>query len=204
MESEAKAGIHPLVATAAFAVIVLAAVGVAAFTGLLPGTSGSGSPGAPETVVPKAQAPAPAAKKVQPPKVAAHRPAPLAAAPVPAAATPAPPPPICADCGVVEAVQEVQVKGQTTGVGAVAGGVGGAVVGNQFGHGGSKTLSRVLGAVGGAVLGNAVEKNARTTTQYEVAVRMEDGSRRTLTSEQPPAWHAGDKVRLVDDKLQPR
>lgn len=222
MESEAKAGIHPLVASASVAVIVLAAVGVAAFTGLLPGTSGSNSPGAPEAaapapaaaeakaVEPKPQAPAPAEKKVHPPKVAAHKPAPVPvaaaprAAPVPVPATPAPPPPICAVCGVVESVQEVQVKGQATGVGAVAGGVGGAVVGNQFGHGSSKTLSRVLGAVGGALLGNAVEKNARTSTQFQVAVRMDDGSLRTLTSAQPPVWHAGDKVRLVDDNLQPR
>lgn len=220
MASEAKAGVHPLVAAAAVAVIVLAAVGVAAFTGLLPGTSGTASPGAPmgvapapaavaaNAVEPKPQAPVPAERKVHPPKVAAQKPTAVAAAPqaapVPVPATPAPPPPICAVCGVVESVQEVQVKGQASGVGAVAGGVGGAVVGNQFGHGGSKTLSRVLGAVGGAVLGNAVEKNARTTTQYAVAVRMEDGLLRTVTSDQPPAWRAGDKVRLVDNSLQPR
>lgn len=207
MQTEARSGIHPLVAIASVAVIVLAAVGVAAFTGLLPGSSGSSAP------VPASSAPQPAeAVAVQPraiqPKAAEAKTArPKAAVPKPtqvAAAPQAAPAPKCADCGVVESVQEVEVKGQTTGAGAVAGGVAGAVIGNQIGQGRGKTAARLLGAAGGAIFGHQVERSARTTKRYDIAVRMEGGELRTLSQEQPPVWRAGDKVRVVNEAPQAR
>ncbi|MGA8006375.1 MAG: hypothetical protein WCA17_09760, partial [Burkholderiales bacterium] len=55
--------LHPLVATAAVAVIVLAGVGIAAFTGVLPGTKGASEPtAAPAESTAPATAPGPAAK----------------------------------------------------------------------------------------------------------------------------------------------
>lgn len=206
MASEAKAGIHPLVATASVAVLVLAAVGVAAFTGLLPGSSGTNAPEA------LPEAPKVAEVIVAPPKPVQAKPAeakparPKAATPKPvqvAAAPQAVPVPKCADCGVVEAVQEVEVKGEGTGAGAVAGGVAGAVIGNQMGSR-NKTAARVIGAAGGAILGHQIEKNVRTSKRYDITVRMEDSSLRTLSQEQPPTWRAGDQVRVVNDALQAR
>jgi outer membrane lipoprotein SlyB len=203
MQSEAKSGIHPLVAAASIAVIVLAGVGVAAFTGVLPGTSGSTKTAA-VADVPKA-----AEAKVAPPKAVpkpvrakptAHTRAQVAAAPK---AAPAPvAAPRCPECGVVEAVQEVEVKGEGTGAGAVAGGVAGAVIGNQVGSKKTKTAARILGAVGGAIVGHQVEKNVRTTKRYDITVRMEDGTLRTVSQAQPPTWRAGDKVRVLNDALQ--
>jgi outer membrane lipoprotein SlyB len=87
---------------------------------------------------------------------------------------------LCASCGVVESVSAVQHKGQGTGLGAVAGGVLGGVVGHQMGGGKGKTALTVLGAVGGGLAGNEVEKRARAETSYNVRVRMEDGSIRTI------------------------
>lgn len=212
MNTEAKSGIHPLVATASVAVIVLAGVAVAAFTGLLPGSSGINAPEAlpeaPKMAEVKVAPPAP----IQAKPVAANPARPKAAtpkrvqvaaaqtAPVPVPAVPA----RCADCAVVESVQEVEVKGESTGAGAVAGGVAGAVIGNQVGSKKSKTVARLIGAVGGAVLGHQVEKNVRTTKRYDIALRMEDGALRTLSQAQPPTWRAGDKVRVVNDVLQAR
>ena len=213
MNTEAKSGIHPLVASAAVAVIVLAGVGVAVFTGLLPGSSGTNAPEAlpeaPKVAEVKVAPPAPVqARPVEAkparPKAATPKPVQVAAAPqavpVPVPAVPA----RCADCAVVESVQEVEVKGETTGAGAVAGGVAGAVIGNQVGSKKTKTVARVIGAVGGAVIGHQVEKNVRTTKRYDIALRMEDGALRTLSQEQPPTWRAGDKVRVVNDVLQAR
>ena len=199
MSSEVKSGIHPLVATASVAVIVLAGVGVAAFTGVLPGTSGKTETDA-VAVTPKAEtAASPAQARPAQPR-AAPKPAQVAAAPKIA---PAPKPALkCAECGVVEAVQEVEVKGEATGAGAVAGGVAGAVVGNQVGSGSKKKVARVIGAVGGAVVGHQIEKHARTTKRYDITVRMEDGTLRTLSQEQAPTWRAGDKVRVVNDVLE--
>ena len=93
----------------------------------------------------------------------------------------------CTGCGVVESVVPLRSEGQGTGLGAVGGGVLGAVVGNQMGGGNGKKAMAVLGAIGGGFAGNEVEKRVRSTTVYEVRVRMDDGSRRTLRQEQPPA-----------------
>lgn len=105
------------------------------------------------------------------------------AAPVgkPAAAKTAPDDGACKGCGVVESVTPVKKKGQGTGVGAVAGGVLGGVVGHQAGGGTGKDAMTVIGAIGGAVAGNEVEKRARAETVYQVQLRMDDGSKRTLT-----------------------
>jgi outer membrane lipoprotein SlyB len=44
----------------------------------------------------------------------------------------------------------------------------------------------ILGAVGGGLAGNEIEKNVRKETVYEVRVRMDDGSVRTLTQKTAP------------------
>lgn len=120
--------------------------------------------------------PAPAKPVVQP------RPAVVAQAP-------APKPVVCADCGTVEAVTAMQRQGEvngvavgdtTVGLGTVAGGVIGGLLGNQVGGGSGKTAMTVLGAAGGAFAGNQVEKNMKKVTVYQVRVRMNDGSIRTV------------------------
>jgi outer membrane lipoprotein SlyB len=103
-------------------------------------------------------------------------------------ATPATPAaPVCTTCGVVESVQAVQRKGEGTGLGAVAGGVVGGVVGNQIGKGNGRKAMTVLGAVGGGFAGHEIEKRARAETVYSVRVRMNDGTLRTVTRQQPVA-----------------
>lgn len=140
-----------------------------------------------------AAAPAPAKKVVKPqpkpapaPSYSGVSPAPSAApAPVMAAAAPA----VCAVCGSVESVTPVvrSAKPAGPGVGAVAGGVLGAVLGNQVGHGGGRTAATILGAVGGGFAGNAIEGQVRKETVYQVGVHMEDGSRRTVEVAHAPA-----------------
>ena len=158
--------LHPLVATASVAVIVLAGVGVAAFSGLLPGSKGASEPSTAPAAAPAAKAPEakPARKPVR------HAAAPKRAEPAAKPTQVAEAKPACADCGVIEGVREVEVKGKGTGLGAVAGGVAGALVGHELGGGNAKTLMGVVGAVGGAVAGNEVEKRARATKQIGKSV----------------------------------
>ena len=122
-----------------------------------------------------------------------YRPAPL---PAPVAKA------VCHDCGVIESLREVEKPGEGSGLGAVAGGVLGAIVGHQFGGGGGKKVAAVLGAAGGAYGGHQVEKRERGTTSYEVSVRMEDGGYRTVTFNTQPTWRTGDRVRLINGSLQ--
>jgi len=116
----------------------------------------------------------------------------LAASPKPAAPRVAAA--ACPTCGVIEAVQAVKRKGEGSGLGAVAGGVAGAVLGHQVGKGHGRDAMTVIGAVGGGVAGHEIEKQARATTVYEVRVRMEDGTVRTL--ERGTAPPVGQRVRM--------
>ena len=116
--------IHPFVAGALVAVILLSGVGIAAVTGYLPGSN---------------------AQK---------------------------------DRAVVIEVKEVDVKGQGAGPGAA-------------------------GALGGAAVGHQSERSARSHKRYDVSVRLHDGSVKTVSSDAPPTWKSGDKVRLVNGRLEP-
>jgi hypothetical protein len=44
-------------------------------------------------------------------------------------------------------------------------------------------------------------KTAKPSSQYEVRVRMSDGSMRTVTYNNAPAWKAGDRVRLQNGRV---
>jgi outer membrane lipoprotein SlyB len=109
--------------------------------------------------------------------------------------------PACADCGVVESVRAVKRKGQASGVGAVAGGVLGAAVGNQFGKGNGRSAMTVLGAVGGGVAGHEVEKQVKSVVVHQVTVRMDDGSVRTIEQSQAP--RTGERVIVQGRTLKP-
>ena len=227
----ARRGLHPLVAAASIAVIVMCAVGVAAVMGWLP--SPSANPHADTPVAEAgpesanlAPAPQPAAQQSQAQQSQAQqaqaqqaqaqqaqaqqtqqgRPA-SASAPRPAA--PAPAQQACQSCGVVETIRQVQVPVKDNSdhlVGTIGGGVVGGVVGNQFGGGSGKTALTVLGAVGGALAGREVERNIRqqqTVTHYELTVRMSDGSARQFRSAQPFAFASGDHVRVENNQLLP-
>lgn len=221
-----RRGLHPLLAAAAIAVIVMCSVGVAAVLGWLP--TPSANPHAQEAVAEAGPedanlAPAPAAE----PDTAANTTPPGAGRPAgqmhqaqqsqtaqPQAAQPTRPAPApaqqaCATCGVVETIRQVQVPAKDDSnhlIGTIAGGVTGGVVGNQFGGGNGKTALTVLGAVGGALAGREVERNIRqqqTVTHYELTVRMNDGSKRQFRSAQPFAFASGDHVRVENNQLLP-
>lgn len=96
---------------------------------------------------------------------------------------------VCSTCATVQSVTPVQRQGQvngmnvgntTIGLGTVAGGVVGGLLGNQVGGGNGKTAMTVLGVAGGAFAGNQIEKNMKKVTVYQVQLRMDDGSSRTM------------------------
>lgn len=107
---------------------------------------------------------------------------------------------LCSYCGVIEAVDEVKRKGEGTGIGAIAGGVLGAAAGNQVGRGDGRKAMTVLGAVGGGLAGHEVEKRARGDTVYQVRIRFDDGSIRTI--EQPTAPKVGARVEVHGNTLK--
>jgi len=113
-------------------------------------------------------------------------------------------PAVCKNCGRVESVVAVNQPAQGSGLGIAAGAVLGGVLGNQVGGGSGKTLATVAGAVAGGYGGNEVEKRARSTTTYQVRVRMEDGDMRTFPQSGPEGFRVGDRVRVVNGALTSR
>lgn len=107
----------------------------------------------------------------------------------------------CDKCGRIESVQAIQQAAQPSGVGIAAGAIIGGLLGNQIGDGSGRKLATVAGAVGGGYAGNEVEKRTRSTTTYEIRVRMEDGTIQTLPQANSNGWQVGDRVKMVNGAL---
>jgi outer membrane lipoprotein SlyB len=60
----------------------------------------------------------------------------------------------------------------------------------------------VVGAVGGGFAGNEVEKRVKSTKSYSITIRFEDGTSRVISEATAPAWHTGDKVRIVNGAIR--
>jgi len=104
----------------------------------------------------------------------------------------------CTTCGTLESIRYVEQKGQGSGGGAVLGGVVGGVVGHQFGSGRGNTAATIAGVGVGALAGNEVEKNAKKTSYYVLTVRLDNGSRQSISQGSKPNLREGDRVRIVD------
>ncbi|WPB58184.1 glycine zipper 2TM domain-containing protein [Xylophilus sp. GOD-11R] len=101
-------------------------------------------------------------------------------------------------------VMQQEVARQPSGAGALIGGVLGAVVGNQIGHGGGRALATGVGLMGGAVAGNTLEGNQRgpVVQTYRVSIQVENGSTRTFDVPSPGDLRIGDRVRIQNNQLQ--
>ena len=110
----------------------------------------------------------------------------------------------CVDCGVVESIVPVEVRGSSSGIGMVAGGVTGALVGTQIGRGHGNTVATIAGAAGGAFAGNEIEKNMQKSMRYQIRVRMPDGFPRTAYQSNAPVFAVGDKVKVVHGQVVAR
>jgi outer membrane lipoprotein SlyB len=197
---------HPVVIGAAVSLIIFSAVGVGVMTGLLPGSHAKNEASTVANPVPAPETPA-AASSEKPQTVAdtAKHPAEKAAPHAARDADEAPPAKkehaTCANCGVVESVSVVEQKGEGSALGVIAGGVAGALLGNQVGGGNGKTVATIAGAAGGAYAGNQIEKSVKKTTHYKIVVRMEDGSHKTVSKKTDPGLMVGDKVKVVDGAI---
>ena len=100
----------------------------------------------------------------------------------------------CYRCGTVESVRVVMLRGDASGLGAVAGG-------SQSDRGRGNPAMTDPGAAGGAFPGNEIAHDPKKRLAYRVTVHMDDGSYRTVSQPTPPGVATGDKVRLVGNSL---
>jgi outer membrane lipoprotein SlyB len=107
----------------------------------------------------------------------------------------------CPRCGTVTDVRTVKIKGEGSGGGAIAGGILGGVLGHQVGSGRGKDVATVAGAAGGAFVGHQTEKEMKSTTRYQVIVKLDDGTSKTFSFAAQTSYKVGDMVKIVDGKL---
>ena len=167
--------LYPLMLIAAITVIIFSVAGIATMLGWLPSVESK--------VDPAAKAP-PAVKS------SASRPRVLSSSSA-----------ACADCGVVESIRAVETKGKSSGLGAIGGALVGGILGNQVGRGDGRTAATVVGAGAGAYAGNEIEKNTNKSVIYQVRVRMNDGTYRTVREGAQPSLAVGQKVRVTEQGI---
>ncbi len=108
----------------------------------------------------------------------------------------------CATCGAIEAINVVEVKGDSSNViGTIAGGVLGGVAGHQVGGGSGKDLATVIGAIGGAYAGNRVQNNMDKTKVFRLTVRMDSGATQNFDYADDPAVQVGTRVKVENGVL---
>jgi outer membrane lipoprotein SlyB len=217
---------HPLMTTAAVAVIIASLTAVAAITGVLPtskATQGSTDPnvaaqsttaapgasttpmalaGPGQTTQPNQAAPYPA-QNVAPSPSPTHQPAYAERAPsaAPRYAQTQPRPVASPYTGHVTSVTPITTQGKETGLGMIGGAVVGGLLGNQIGRGNGRTLATVAGAVGGGYAGHVAENHYSRDTQYRVNVRMDNGTSRSFTYKAAPGFQPGDRVHIENGTL---
>ena len=107
----------------------------------------------------------------------------------------------CSNCATIEAINVIEVSGEGNYLGAVGGGVVGALLGSQVGSGNGRTAAEVAGALGGAYAGRNIQRNSNKTRHFEVVLRYTNGGTQTMTFENDPGMHVGEKVKVNDGVL---
>ena len=106
----------------------------------------------------------------------------------------------CNQCGIVTKIDKVSDAKSGTG-GAIAGAVAGGLLGNQVGGGTGKTVATVAGAAGGAYGG---KKIAEGNMEYEVTLKMKDGSKKVLRQEWLHDIKVGEVAKVKNNKTAKR
>jgi len=104
-------------------------------------------------------------------------------------------------CGKVTSIVVSEKPGEGSALGVIAGGVAGALLGNQVGSGHGRQLATVAGAAGGAYAGKKVEEKAKSSKQWTVHVQYNDGKHASFNFDHDPRMMSGDHVRNDNGSL---
>lgn len=110
----------------------------------------------------------------------------------------------CANCGRIESIGQTTVATGWTPLGAMASAgapqsaADAGRVSTQYNFSSGNVV--LLGAAGGA--GYAKRPNAYQRPRWQVAVRMDDGSRRSVSLDYEPELREGDRVRVFGTQLE--
>ncbi|MBC3933305.1 outer membrane lipoprotein [Undibacterium curvum] len=103
--------------------------------------------------------------------------------------------PVCAECGRVIALNVSEKEGEGSALGVIAGGVAGALLGNQVGGGTGRDLATIAGAAGGAMAGHKIEQKVKSAKVWTVTVQYDNGNKQNFHFDQDPGLQSGDLVK---------
>lgn len=103
--------------------------------------------------------------------------------------------------GTVQSVREVRIEGTKSGVGTLAGGAIGGLLGNEVGAGTGRTLATIGGGLAGAAAGSAVEEGATRQRGLEITVKLDSGRTIAVTQAIDASFSPGDRVRVMIDRF---
>jgi outer membrane lipoprotein SlyB len=107
----------------------------------------------------------------------------------------------CHECGKVTSVSLGEKAGEGSALGVIAGGVAGALLGNQVGSGHGRQLATVAGAAGGAYAGKKIEEKAKSSKQWTVHVQYDNGQHASFNFDHDPKMLSGDRVQHSNGTL---
>lgn len=111
------------------------------------------------------------------------------------------------EMGTITSVRAVELRNMDgnadRAIGVIAGGLAGAMIGDQFGAGKGNTVMTGIGAVAGAAAGDAIAQNANRSLAQEWTVRLDHG-RTIAVIQNDPNLYVGQHVRVLDNGHQTR
>lgn len=111
---------------------------------------------------------------------------------------------VCANCGTIASVREIDEKSnEASAPGIAIGAIAGGILGNQVGGGNGRTAATVLGALGGGYVGNEIGKRQARQHVWLIDVNLDSGGTQTFRSDHAPSVGSGQRVRVDGSQLFP-
>jgi outer membrane lipoprotein SlyB len=111
-------------------------------------------------------------------------------------------PVVCNECGTIYGIERFDEARKPKGFGAVAGAVVGGLLGSLVGKGRGKTVATAAGVVGGGFAGNAIEGHMAGQSHWEITVKLNGGRKQVIESQTEPAWHVGQRVKVINGQIE--
>ena len=99
--------------------------------------------------------------------------------------------------GTVLLVRPVSIEGTKSGLGGIAGGALGVVVGSAFGGGSGQKIAEVAGGIAGAAGGAVAEEGLTRQQGLELTVELANGEVIVVVQAADETFDPGDSVRVI-------
>lgn len=100
------------------------------------------------------------------------------------------------DIGTVISMRKIEIKPEDSSAGTALGAVGGGIAGAMFGGGNAKFATAAAGAVLGGVAGNAIASRAEPGMEY--TIKLDSGAVITIAQGLTPAVYVGQRVHVIN------